>query len=271
MRMNQAAPDCIMRIFCLLLTPLFLAACAVSPLGHHQLHLFSSQELAQMGVASYQKIKEKTPVDSTPSVNHFVQCVAHAITNEAGGGPWVVTVFNSKQVNAFAIPGGKIGVYTGLLKVVKNQAQLAAVLGHETGHVLAHHMNARMSTQLLTGSVLQVASSIVGGGATGQAAMAALGLGAQVGVLLPYSRSQESEADAIGLKLMAKAGFDPHQAVNLWQNMQQLNNGKQPPELLSTHPADSHRIADLRKRMPAAEQLFQQARAAGRHPHCGQP
>lgn len=254
-------------IICLLAAT--LVGCAVSPTGRHQLSLFPAQEVAQMGAQSYQKIKQETPTSSNRALTNYVACVAHAITAQVGG-EWEVTLFQSDQVNAFALPGNKIGVYTGLLKVTQNQGQLAAVLGHEVGHVLAHHGNARMSTQFATQSAVQLASSIAGGAGTvgGQLAMAALGVGAQVGVLLPFSRGQESEADEIGEQLMARAGFDPRESIALWKNMQR-QGGDKPPEFLSTHPSEGDRIQNLEKHLPQAQQLYQQARAAGRRPNCG--
>ena len=258
-----------MRRLCILLVAATLAACAVSPTGRPQLKLFPDSEIAQMGVASYQKIKQETPVSQSRSVNNYVRCVADNITRVVGGN-WEVTVFADDQANAFALPGGKIGVYTGLLQISQNQDQLATVLGHEVAHVLADHGNARASANLATQSAVQLASAIAGGGggAAGQAAMAALGLGAQVGVLLPYGRGQESEADILGLNLMARAGFDPRQSVALWRNMQKQGGGR-PPEFLSTHPSESSRIQQLQKQMPEAMQIYQQARNAGRHPRCG--
>lgn len=258
-----------MRKLIILLLAAMLTACAVSPTGRHQLSLFPEQKIDQLGVQSYQKIKQETPASNNRALNNYVACVAHAITAQVGG-EWEVTLFQSDQVNAFALPGNKIGVYTGLLKVTQNQGQLAAVLGHEVGHVLAHHGNARMSTQFATQTAVQLASAVAGGAGTagGQLAMAALGAGAQVGVLLPFSRGQESEADEIGEQLMARAGFDPRESIALWQNMQR-QGGNKPPEFLSTHPSEGDRIKDLQKHLPEAEQLYQQARAAGRRPNCG--
>lgn len=244
-----------------------LAACATSPMGNPQLQLFSPAELAQMGSKSYQKIKQETPIDSDKAVNAYVSCVAHALTAQVDG-DWQVTVFKSKQVNAFALPGGKIGVYTGLLKVADGQAQLAAVLGHEIGHVLAHHSNARLSAQYATSAGMQMLGAFLGGdasSATSKQVMSLLGLGAQVGVLLPYGRSQESEADIIGLKLMARAGFDPRAAITLWQNMSAAGGGA-PPQWLSTHPSNAARIQHLKDNMGQALQLYQQAPS---HPNCG--
>lgn len=247
---------------------LLLSACGTSPLGNPQLQLFSHAQLAQMGAASYEKIKENTPAATDDSVTAYVNCVAHALTEQVSG-EWVVTVFKSKQVNAFALPGGKIGVYTGLLDVAEGQAQLAAVIGHEIGHVLAEHSNARLSAKYATAAGMQILGAYLGAGAGGagsQQIMALLGLGAQVGILLPYSRGQESGADIIGLKLMARAGFDPRAAVDLWRNMSAAANGGAPPELLSTHPSSTSRIHNLKQHMDEALRLY---RNSSTHPSCG--
>ncbi len=243
-----------------------LTACATSPTGQRQLRLFSEAQMAEMGAASYAEMKEKTPASSRAVPSRRVQCVANALTGLVGGG-WEVTLFEDESANAFALPGGKIGVYAGLLNVAETPDQLAAVIGHEIAHVTAHHANARMSASSLVSTGMQVAGAISEGTALGQQAMAALGLGAQVGILLPYGRGQESEADVLGLDIMAQAGFDPRQAVTLWENMARQGGGGQ-PEFLSTHPSHGTRIADLNARMPAAMKLYEQARGQGRRPGC---
>jgi predicted Zn-dependent protease len=239
---------------------LLLVACATSPTGRNQLKLFSSEKIAQMGVQSYQQMKQEEPIDTSTADNRYVKCVADAITNVTGG-EWEVTVFKDDQVNAFALPGGKIGVYSGLLDVAKSDDQLAAVIGHEVGHVLAEHGNERVSQQAATQGGLQVVSAFLGGsggGAGSQAVMSALGLGAQVGILLPFSRAQESEADTVGLELMARAGFDPRESVALWQNMAAAG-GEKPAEFMSTHPSNETRINNLQSHMNQAMQIYQQA------------
>jgi len=239
---------------------LLLVACATSPTGRSQLKLFSEEKIAAMGVQSYQQMKQQEPIDNSTSDNRYVKCVANAITRVTGG-EWEVTVFKDDQVNAFALPGGKIGVYSGLLDVAETDDQLATVIGHEVGHVLADHGNERVSQQAATQGGLQVVSAFLGGAGGGggsQAIMSALGLGAQVGILLPFSRTQESEADTIGLELMARAGFDPRQSVQLWQNMAAAG-GEKPAEFMSTHPSNESRINNLQRHMNKAMQLYQQA------------
>lgn len=250
----------------------FVTGCATSPTGRQQLSLFPEERMAQMGEEAYANIKEETPVSDDAEVNQYVDCVAQPIIAalpEGRNGPadWEVTVFRSDQVNAFALPGGKIGVYTGLLRVAENQHQLAAIIGHEVGHVIANHSNARMSANYATMAGLTAVNIIAGAsGAVDdqRSMMALLGLGAQVGVLLPFSRSQESEADEIGLDLMARAGFKPSASVDLWQQMSKAS-GDQPPELLSTHPSHGSRIKNLREGVPEAEKLYRQAK---QHPSC---
>ncbi|PSW19935.1 M48 family peptidase [Photobacterium sanctipauli] len=228
---------------------LLLAACSSSPTGRQQVLLFSEQDMSQLGAQSFEQLKQQEKIYTDPKTNQYVQCVTDALTKKLSGnqaGKWEVVVFDSKQVNAFALPGGKIGVYTGLLDVAVNQDQLATVIGHEIGHVLAHHSNERLSRSQLANIGMQISSMAISGTEYHDAAMAGLGLGVQYGVLMPYGRAQESESDIIGLQLMAEAGFNPNESVSLWKNMARASGGSQPPELLSTHPSHSTRIDDLR-------------------------
>jgi predicted Zn-dependent protease len=173
---------------CLALT---VVACATSPLGRRQLVLFPTSEIDAMGVAAFDQIRKKTPTSSDATTNAYVTCVANAVTSSISGAyarrRWEVLVFDDKAANAFALPGGKIGVYTGLLEVATNQDQLAAVVGHEVGHVLAQHSNERVSTSSVAQVGLAAASQIAGGSSNGQQLMGLLGVGAQVGLLLPFS------------------------------------------------------------------------------------
>lgn len=260
-----------------LLSLSLLTACETSPTGRSQLEFFPPDQMAQMGTTAYEKIKQETPASQDPQINRYVKCIADAITAVAppppSGNQWEVTVFKADQtVNAFALPGGNIGVYTGLLKVTENPAQLAAVIGHEIGHVIAEHANARLSTQHVTQTGLQLIQVLAGttGNPIGQQIMALLGVGAQVGIILPFSRAQESEADILGLRYMAQAGFDPRQSIHLWQNMAQAD-GPAPPELLSTHPSDQSRIQHLEQNLPAAIDFYQQALTQGQQPGCSLP
>jgi predicted Zn-dependent protease len=248
-----------------------LAACTTSPLGRNQLTLFPDSEMSQMGITAFQEMQTKTPLSSDARANAYVRCVADNILNAMPGeraDAWEVRVFDDKAVNAFALPGRKIGVYTGLLGVAANQDQLATVIGHEIGHVKANHSNERVSNNFVTQSGLQLVQ--IAAGATTpvkQQLFGLLGLGVQVGVLLPFSRTQEAEADIVGLDLMAAAGFDPREAAKLWVNMA-AKDGPSQPEFLSTHPSSERRISELNARAAAAMQISIQARTTGRNPDC---
>lgn len=246
-----------------------ITACATSPLGRAQLKLFPDSELDAMGATAFQETSKKTPVTSNGRATAYVNCITNALIREVGGS-WEVKVFESNDVNAFALPGGKIGVYTGLLKITETPDQLAAVIGHEIAHVIAGHSNERVSQQQVAGIGMTVAQVIVGGGPAGGAMMSALGAGAQYGVLLPFSRTHESEADLVGLDYMARAGFDPRQAVALWQNMGRAG-GQKPPEFASSHPSDETRIRQIQERLPKTVPVYVEALAGGKRPDCRRP
>lgn len=245
-----------------------LGGCATSPTGRSQLIFMSDAELNSMGLQAFETMKRDTPISSNVASNQFVRCIVEAITREVGG-QWEVAVFEDKSLNAFALPGGKIGVHTGLINLVDNQHQLATVIGHEVGHVLARHSNERMSQQVGSEIGISLVQAVAAPQtAMGQTAVGLLGVGAQYGVIMPFSRLHESEADRIGLDLMAKAGFDPAESIVLWQKMSQASQGPQPVEFLSTHPSHGTRIQDLQARLPAARQIQKEANAAGKTPRC---
>ena len=233
---------------------MLLSACVTSsPTGRNQVLLFSGAEMAQLGAQSFEEMKKTVKISTDENKNTYVQCVSQHITKTLGKQPdfeqWEVVVFDSPQVNAFALPGGKIGVYTGLLEVAKNQDQLAAVIGHEIAHVQANHSNERLSTNKITSYGTDISKMLIDGSEYQEMGMAALGLGVQYGVTMPYGRSQESESDIIGLKLMNDAGFDATQSVELWKNMAIASGGDEPMEFLSTHPSNSTRIKNLQKEL----------------------
>lgn len=249
-----------------------IAACATSPTGRPQLALFPSGELAQMGATAFETLQEQVPVSDDVAINRYVACVSDHIVAQVDDRDapdnWDVVVFEEPSANAFALPGGKIGVHTGLLDVATDQDQLATVIGHEVGHILADHANERMSTAYAAEAGLGLIEVLAGGPSASQSrVMAVLGLGAQFGILMPFNRAQESEADIIGLELMAQAGFDPRQSLRLWENMAAAADGE-PPEFLSTHPSHGRRIDDLQRHMPRAMEYYEQARAEGRRPRC---
>ena len=256
----------------LIVTTMLVGACATSPTGRSQLILFPDAQVDEMGSAAFSELKRETPGSSSASTSDYVRCIADAITAQLpgdGARGWEVAVFDVDQVNAFALPGRKIGIYEGMLDVASNQDQLASVVGHEVGHVLARHANERLSTQYATETGLNVLGRISSGsGGARDEVFAVLGVGAQVGILLPYGRAQENEADVIGLDLMARAGFDPRESVVLWRKMSEQSDGE-PPQILSTHPSDETRIANLSARMGDAVRTFEAARDAGRRPRCG--
>lgn len=246
---------------------LLLPSCASSPTGRTQLALMPDSQMNEMGLQAFASIKKEKPVATDRMVKGYVQCVAQSLIREVGGS-WEVVVFRQPAANAFALPGGKIGINTGLLKVALNQDQLATVIAHEVMHVLSNHANERVSQKFAIeqglGLINAAAKPQTG---TGKTLMGLLGVGAQYGVLMPYNRIQESEADLLGLDLMARAGFDPRESVELWINMGR-SGGAQPPQFLSTHPSHASRISNLQNHMPGALRLQQQARRFGKRPDC---
>jgi predicted Zn-dependent protease len=252
-------------------------SCSTSPLGRERLSFVPDGQMDSMGVKAFQDIKAQTPINKDPKVNAYVQCVAlpitRAVPSDTPVSEWEIVVFqDDKQVNAFALPGGKIGVYTGIFKAAQTPGQLAAVLGHEVGHVIAKHGAERMSEQLVAQGGMAALNAYISGKMSdprkSQILMGLIGAGTQVGVLLPFSRTHESEADLIGIDLMADAGFDPAESITLWENMIKAS-GKAPPQILSTHPASENRIAALQAKLPEAKNRFEKARSEGRHPECG--
>lgn len=218
-------------------------------LGRSQLVFVSSGQMAQLASSAWSDLKKQEKVTTDPKYVSRVNRVAPKIITASGGNPsdWEVQVFASKDLNAFALPGGKIGFYTGILDIMENDAQIAAVMGHEVAHVNYNHSGERYSQQVGSSVAISAAQAAIGTGSqTGQLAMAALGVGAQVGVLLPFSRKHELEADKFGLRYMHRAGYDPNEAIRFWQKMSSQKSGS-PPEFLSTHPADATRIAQLER------------------------
>lgn len=225
-----------------------------------------------MGAQAFQTMRQELPVARSPAASAYVRCVARnvvdAIQAEDAPRSWEVEVFDDASANAFALPGGKIGVHTGMLDVTRNQAQLATVIAHEVAHVIANHTNERLSTYTLAETGLSAVEVLAGPDGTGRRQLLGLlGAGTQVGVLLPFGREQEREADILGLRLMARAGFDPRESVALWRNMAQAG-GPSPPEFLSTHPSGESRIDELTQALPAVMPLYERAVAAGRRPDC---
>jgi predicted Zn-dependent protease len=252
---------------------LLLAACAttVSSTGRRQnVGAVSQQQLDQLGAQAFAQTKQQQAVSNDPRQNAYVRCVVDALVAQLPPSEraiaWETAVFKDPDANAFALPGGKVGVNIGMFAVAKNQDQLAAVIGHEIGHVVEHHFDERVTNQIRTSQALQLLGLLAGD--YGQLVTQGGSIAASAGFLLPNSRAQESEADVVGQRLMAQAGFDPRQAVDLWQNMLAAD-GSGPPQWLSTHPDPRSRIRELQSRADALVPTWEAARRAGRTPHCG--
>ena len=245
---------------------LVLAGCA---------SMVSEDSLNAQGAAMFEQLKAEVPLVTDPPTIRFVACIAEAIVGQLEGPEadydWELAVFDQKDVNAFVLPGGKISVYSGILPVTKTPDQLAAVMGHEVAHVTRKHPQERMARTTATQYGVAVLGGIVGGTPTAaRSASTAIQMAAQFGLLLPFNRGQETEADEVGLIYMARAGFDPRESVKLWQNMREQKDGE-PPEFMSTHPSSDTRIDQLVKMLPAALVEYNKARSAGRNPQCVRP
>ena len=251
-----------------ILLAVVLAGCNTVPVtGRSQFNIMSTGQEMQLGLSSFDQLKKETPISKDPAANALLQKVGHRIAAVANkdmpGAQWEFVVFDSKEANAFCLPGGKVGVYTGILPITKDEAGLATVIGHEVAHAVARHGGERMSEAmaLQMGGTLLSASLSNSDPRMQAAANAAYGLTSQVGVALPHGRAQESEADHIGLIYMAEAGYDPHAAVAFWQRFADYNkqNGGGTPAFLRTHPTDATRIQQLQVWMPQAMALYHPA------------
>jgi len=216
-----------------------------------------------MGLATYRQVLKKAKLSTDPVATEQVRRVGRRIAEATGRTDyqWEFNLIEDKQVNAFCLPGGKVAVYTGILPVTRDDAHLAAVLGHEVAHAIARHGGERWSQDFFYQGGLAVTQVLLAlarsDPATVQQATAYLGAGAAVGLLLPWSRTQESEADHLGLIFMAKAGYDPHAVLDLWNRMAEAAKGRdRPPEYLSTHPSEATRIKQIKAWMPEALQFY---------------
>ncbi len=250
-------------LFFSILVAVFFIACSTNALtGRKQLSLVSESQMQQMAQTEYKQFLSENKVVSSSSsrdaemVKRVGSRVAAAITNyytqqgkgsEMAGFQWEYNLVDSKEVNAWCMPGGKIVVYTGLLPLTQNEAALAVVVGHEVAHAVAKHGSERMSNGLLQqlGGVALSAALSSKPEATQNLFMQAYGVGSNVFGMLPHSRSQETEADELGFRYTALAGYNPREAVPLWERMQQAGGGNKPPEFLSTHPSEANRIKHL--------------------------
>ena len=250
----------------LVLALTLLSACTTTPFTNRtQLIVVSPAQEVELGAAAFQDVVGKARVVRDPRITEPVVRVGKRIAAVSGRDDYeweFVVIDDPRQANAFALPGGKVAVYTGLFPVASDEAGLAAVMGHEVAHAIARHGAERMTQGTLTGLALEIANAGAGsvmGGSSPQvrsAVMQALGLGAQVGVILPFGRSQESEADRIGLVLMARAGYEPEAALRLWQRMEAAADGARSPEFLSTHPGFETRQDNIRSWLEEARREY---------------
>jgi metalloendopeptidase OMA1, mitochondrial len=244
------------------------SGCSTVPVtGRSQFNVMSQSQEMQLGLTSFDQLKKDVPSSKDVYAKALVQKVGQKIAAVAGpdmpNAQWEFVVFESKEANAFCLPGGKVGVYTGILPITKDEAGLATVIGHEVAHAVARHGGERMSQAM----GLQVLGAVADAG-TAQSkyhsyVVAGYGLGSQLGVALPYSRMQESEADHIGLIYMARAGYDPEQAVKFWERFAAFNQKQGGEELwfLRTHPLDEDRIKQLKEWIPEARAAVRDAGA----------
>lgn len=241
-------------------------SCAEAPYTKRsQLLLISENQEIALGTDAFRQVLAKERVTQAPELVTPVRSVGERIAAASGkqGYKWEFAVIEKDEANAFALPGGKVAVYTGLFPIAQDTAGLAAVMGHEVGHVLARHAAERLSQGLVLELLMTGAEFALGSQSPGtrNAILSALGLGAQVGVVLPFSRSQEAEADYIGLMLMARSGYPPSAAIDLWGRFAKTDK-QRPPELLSTHPDPASRARNMRRWLPEAERYFAAASAA---------
>jgi len=250
---------------------IFIQCSSVPITGRKQFNFIPASEMQTLSYQQYGDIMKTAKLSSDANSTALVKKVGGNIrdavikylaqnnmSSQISGYNWEFNLVEDPQVNAWCMPGGKVVVYTGILPITQNETGLAIVLGHEIAHAIAQHGSERMSQQLLTqlgGIGLQEAIKTKPQ-ITQQIFMSAFGIGTQVGVLLPFSRLQESEADHLGLIFMSMAGYDPNQAVPFWQRMSSMNTGQKPPAFLSDHPADATRIQDIQKELPEALKYY---------------
>ena len=256
-----------------LILALLVVSCSTVPVtGRRQLNLISDSSMLSMSAQQYQEflssqkvIRNTKEADMVQRVGHRIQdsvdryFAEHKMSEDLKGYAWEFNLVESKEVNAWCMPGGKVVVYTGILPIASDEAGLAVVMGHEIAHAIAKHGNERMSQALVTqlGGVALSTALESYPAQTRALWMTAFGLGSQVGVLLPYSRLHESEADRLGLIFMAMAGYDPNEAPRFWSRMAAEKGGAAPPEFLSTHPSDKTRIEKIKQEIPEAMKYYE--------------
>jgi predicted Zn-dependent protease len=260
---------------------MFIRGCETGPFGRSQLLVLSPEQEAQLGAQAFQQTLARSDVVTGGPAADRVREIGERIARVAMSDDvrrltrhklqqfhWEFRVVRSRQVNAFCLPGGKVVFYTGILPVCQNDAGLAAVMGHEIGHALARHGNERMAQSQAVKILTSSAAMSLGNmdPHQQQQIMGLLGAGAQFGVLLPFSRDHESEADHIGIILMAAAGYDPHESIAFWKRMSQQSGGSKTPEWQSTHPSHETRIRDLEKWLDEALPLYRKSQKQASRP-----
>lgn len=256
--------------FLMIITLALLQACGSVPFtGRRQLSLVSNEQVVALSLQQYQEFIRSAPLERNTTNAEMVKRVGSRIAgavetfyksngyeSELQYYQWEFNLVKDKSVNAFAMPGGKIVIFDGLLPVTQTEDALAVVVGHEIAHVIARHAQERISQQVALQYGGAIAGGLLGNSAGAQIGQQVFGLGAQLGVMMPYARKQEYEADEIGLIVMALAGYNPQSAVPFWTRMAQSNQGGAPPEFLSTHPTDEKRIARIQQIMPKVLQYY---------------
>ncbi|MCB0271769.1 MAG: M48 family metallopeptidase [Bdellovibrionales bacterium] len=246
----------------LLLFILSLSACVtLNETGQKKLLLTTTEQENQMGEEGYEEVLKTAKITKTEPVYSILQDVGSRIAAVANRPDftWEYNLIDEDQLNAWCMPGGKIAVYTGILPFMKNEAGMAAVIGHEVAHATLRHSGQRISQEMGMSVILGVVSGGLQSSQNHDQIMGLLGAGATVGVMLPYGRKHETEADLIGLQYMARAGYDPQQAISFWERFAEITKGSAPPEFLSTHPGSGTRINDLQKHMSEAVALYKKA------------
>ncbi|MFP4571838.1 MAG: M48 family metallopeptidase [Desulfobacterales bacterium] len=263
---------CIKKILIISIVCLITAACTTVPIsGRRQLSLIPGDTILSMSYQQYDKFLDQHELSDNQADTQMVRQVGkeiaqaveayqrrHGMREQLKNYDWEFNLVKDDAVNAWCMPGGKVVVYTGILPVTRNKTGLAVVMGHEIAHAVANHGNERMSHALAFqfGGIALSEALKTKPAATQRLWMGAYGAGAQMGIILPYSRMHEKEADLLGLIFMAMAGYDPRQAVDFWRRMAKKKKGKSPPEFLSTHPADDKRIANIRQMLPEAMKYY---------------
>jgi predicted Zn-dependent protease len=259
------------------------AACSTTDSGRKQLTLMSDSQLELQAKETFEQMRANMPLVKDQKTIDYVACVANALVAEMDGDAanmyWELAIFDQPTENAMVMPGGKISVFAGILKLTKNQDQLATVLGHEMAHATARHTNERATRAAMTDAVVEWGALVFGSGGYYDPSrgiyrrgttQSIYGMGKaleDIGINRPFSRLHEAEADEIGSMYMARAGFDPRESVKLWKNMSDSNNTKI-PEMMSTHPSDESRLEAHVEHLPEALAIYNEARANGRNPQC---